>query len=311
MSSDLQLDPERGLQNFGRPDAAIAKMAEEYLPLVIAGVEDTVGFKRVHEARMVVKNRRVEVEKVRKSLKADALEYGRKVDAEANRIKAMLQPIESHLDAQEDAYNAEKERIRNAERLRIEEERRKAAEAEAARIKAIQEAEAERLRIERENLEAERALNEMKQKAAQAKLDAQRAAMEAERRAAQDKVDAERRAIEAEQKRLADIEAARLRAEELERAKVEAAERAKRETEERLAREAVEAKAQAEAAEAAEIRRNALRPDREKLAAVSAAIKAIEIPSVSVDANDAATEIRLVLMTAAEKVAVIASYVGT
>jgi hypothetical protein len=298
------------LARFNVPDAAIAQMADEYLPLKIVDVNDAAGFKAVHEARMVVKNKRVEVEKVRKDLKADALEYGRKVDAEAKRITAMLEPIETHLTAEEEAYQAEKERIKNAARLRAEAEARAKAEAEAARIKAEQDAENERLRVEREKLEAERAAIEAERKAAQEKIDAERRLMEAKQAAEQEKLNAERRAIEAEQKRIADAEAARVRAEEMEKAKAEAAERAKKETEARIAREAAEAKAKAEAAEAAEIRRNALRPDREKLAAVSAAVKAIEIPSVSVDATDAATEIRLILKTAAEKIAIIASHVG-
>jgi len=74
------------IAKFNLPDTAIALMATAYLPLTIADVNDTEGFKAVHEARMVVKSKRVDVEKVRKELKADALEYGRKVDAEAKRI---------------------------------------------------------------------------------------------------------------------------------------------------------------------------------------------------------------------------------
>jgi len=337
----IVLDVDARLDKFGRPDTAIAKMAEEYMPLVINGVADIKGFKAVHDARMIVRNKRVEVEKVRKALKADALEYGRKVDGEAKRITALLEPIESHLDEQETAYNAEKERIRNAELLRLQEEKRKAEEAEAARIRAEQEAEAarikaeqdtenERLRIEREKLaderrvqeaelaelreliaeqrakaEAERAAKEKAERAAQEAIDAQHreyeAKLEAERLAEQEKIDAQRREIEAqqaeiraEQKRLADIEAARIRAEEeaeaekarqieLEKAKAEAAERSRKETEERIAREAAEAKAKAEREEAARLRAEALRPDREKLLGVAAAVRAIVVPEVSSD----------------------------
>ena len=291
------------LTKFNIPDAAIAKMASEYMPLKISDVNDAAGFKAVHEARMVVKNKRVEVEKVRKALKADALEYGRKVDSEAKRITGMLEPIESHLTAEEDAYNAEKERIKNAARLKAEAEARAKAEAEEAaqraeqeRIRKEQEAEAERLRIEREKIEAERA------------------AIEAERRAAQDKIEAERRKIEADQKRLADIEAARVRAEEMEKAKAEAAERAKRETEERLAREAAEAKAKVEreAAEAAarveleaaeKARIEAARPDGDKLRSVANEIASVVIPSMTTpDGDKAALSVRRVINVAAEDI---------
>jgi hypothetical protein len=287
------------ITKFNLPDAAIAQMADEYLPLKIAGVTDAAGFKAVHEARMIVKSKRVEVEKVRKELKADALEYGRKVDAEAKRIASMLEPIESHLTAEEDAYQAEKDRIKNEARLKAEAEAREKAEAEAARLKAEQdriraeqEAEAKRLQAERDKIAAEQA------------------AMKAEMQAARDKIEADQRAVEAEIRRIRDIDSSRVLQEQLEKAKAEAAEKAKRETEARIAKEAEDRRLQAEAAEAAEIRRNALRPDREKLAAVAAAVKAIEIPSVSADAAEAATEIRLVLKTAAVRIDVIASYVG-
>jgi len=264
-------------------DAAIATMAEQYLPLTIADVNDTAGFKQVHEARMVVKSKRVEVEKVRKMLKADALEWGRKVDSEAKRLTGLLEPIESHLESEEKRIQDEKERIKNAARLKAEAEARAKAEAEAARLKAEQEAEAERLRIEREKLEAERR------------------AMEEEKRQ-----------VEAEQQRLAKIEADRQRAIELEKAKAEAAERARRETEERLAREAEEAKAKAEREEAAKRRAEELRPDREKLMGVAAEIRRIRIqfPSVSTGASGAAEKIRNVLLQAADAVERIASGVG-
>ena len=53
------------LTQFQAADAAIATMSTEYMPMTVHGVTDTLGCKRVHDARMVVKNKRVEVEKVR------------------------------------------------------------------------------------------------------------------------------------------------------------------------------------------------------------------------------------------------------
>lgn len=272
------LSIESKLREFSISDAAIAKMAEDFLPLVIAGIDDADGFKKVHDARMIVKSKRVEVEKVRKALKEDALKYGRLVDGEAKRITELLDPIETHLKQQEDTYNAEKERIRNAARLKAEAEARAKAEAEAARLRAEHEAEAERLRIERAKIEAERAA-----------------------------IEADCRKIEAEQRRLAEAEAARRRAEEVERAKAESAERAKRETEERIAKQAAEAKAKADAEEAARIKAEAMRPDREKLLTIAETLKAMPIPSVSVAASEAAEKIRRVLLHAASKVTEIAS----
>lgn len=248
-------DPATQLAKFTPTDTAVATMAAEYMPLVIQGPDDSEGFKVVHQARMVVKSHRVTVEKVRKELKADALEYGRRVDGEAKRITAMLEPIENHLAEQEASYEAAKEAIRKAARLKAEAEETARREAEEARLRAEREAEEARLRAERAELEAERA----------------------RQKAEQDKIDAARREVEAEQKRLADIEAARLRKIEDERIAAEAAERARIETEARIAREAAEK-------EAARLKAEALKPDREKLLAVADQVRDIRhVATVSSD----------------------------
>jgi septal ring factor EnvC (AmiA/AmiB activator) len=346
MSEFETVDSGKQLAKFSPTDGAIAKLANEYLPLKIRDVNDIGGFTLVHRARMDIRNKRVSVEKVRKELKADALEYGRKVDAEAKRLTALLSPIEEHLESEEDSYNRAKEEIRNAARLKAEAEeqakrdseaakikaeqdaeaaRIKAErEAEAARIKAEQDAENERLRIEREKLEAQRRaqeaeLAEQRRLIAeqQAKAEAERAAkekaererqeaVEAKQRESQAKIDAERRAIEAEQKRLADIEAARIHAEEIAKAKAEAAAMAKKEAEFRIAREAAEAKAKAEQEEAERKREEALRPDREKLLAVADAVSNVIVPEVSEDARKARVKVLGVLSRAGQAIRKIA-----
>jgi septal ring factor EnvC (AmiA/AmiB activator) len=105
--------------------AAIAELNKRYMPLEIKGVEDKEGFTAVHEARMDIKSRRVEVTKVGKGLREDATAYNKAVIAEEKRIIGLLEPIEDHLQSEEDRINEEKERIKNAARL-----------AEEARIKA-------------------------------------------------------------------------------------------------------------------------------------------------------------------------------
>lgn len=303
-------DVKQELRRFSPADAAIAKMAEEFMPLTINGIDDAAGYRRVHSARMVVKGHRVDVEKLRKELKADALEYGRQVDAEAKRITALLVPVEQHLEKQEAAIDAEKERIRNEARLKAEAEARAKAEAEAARIKAEQEAaaaklkaeqeaEAERLSKEREALEAERRKLEAEREAERRKAEAARAAEEAKQRAEREAIEAERRKVEAEAKRLADIEAARLREIESERIRKEAAERARIETEQRIAREAAEAKAKLDAEEAERKRLLALRPDREKLLSVAGQLEQVALPEVSIAARGAVEAIGGIIAKAA------------
>lgn len=292
------------LIEWRKQDAAIAQLAEQYMPLRIEGLNDKIGFKKVHDARMVVKNTRVAVEKKRKELKADALAYGQAVDSEARRLTKLLEPIESHLQAEEDAIEAEKDRLR-----KIEEDAKQAAlqkrldalkdygvvanpfaiaelteerfqeQLDAAKVAAVERDrlagierkrladEAEARRIEGEKLSAERA-----------ELDRQRKEQDAERA----KIDAERRAVE------------------LEKAKQEAAEKSRIETEQRLARQAAQEKQaaaaeaqrladKAKAEEAARLKAEAERPYREKLLAVCIAIESITIPNGP--ANDAVADI--------------------
>ena len=76
-------------------DAAIAEMSDLYMGLVITNLEDKEQFDAVRSARLVVKGKRIEVDKKRKELKADALAWGKKVQTEANRIFALIEPIEN------------------------------------------------------------------------------------------------------------------------------------------------------------------------------------------------------------------------
>lgn len=109
------------LQKFNVTDAAIAEMKDSFMPLKINGIDDKEGYKKVKEARIIVKNKRIEVEKRRKELKEDSLKYGRAVDAEAKRITGLLVPIEYYLQHQEDVIEQEKDRIRMEKLNRIRE----------------------------------------------------------------------------------------------------------------------------------------------------------------------------------------------
>lgn len=122
--SIVELD-EKQLVVFADLEAAIGGLAEQYLPLKIAGPDDKKGYEAVYAARQDVKKRRVKVEHLRKDLKANALEFGRKVDNAAKKLEGLLTPIERHLQEQEDGYEASREAIR-----------RKAAEEKKAKLQA-------------------------------------------------------------------------------------------------------------------------------------------------------------------------------
>jgi hypothetical protein len=115
---------------YGVADKRIAELSAMYMNLKVQGIDDKTGLSVVHQARITIRDYRVDIEKTRKELKADALKYGQTVDAEAKRLTALLDPIEKHLQAEEDRVAAEKKRIR-------EEADRKRHEATLARMNAL------------------------------------------------------------------------------------------------------------------------------------------------------------------------------
>lgn len=264
---------------FDRVAAGIGALKQQYEGVVF-DVATTAGMKAACEARAAIRAPRYEVEKVRKAVKAPILALGRDIDTRAAKITADLlaieEPIDSHIKAEESRKEAERKAKAEAERARVAAIQddiendlrcvpakmigRSAADMERALIDVIaititterfqefspiadqvkslsidrlrsmleqqraQEAEQERLRIEREQLEQQRLANE-----AAAKAERERIA--AEQAEAQRKAQAEAVAAAAERKRLLDIEMARLRAEREEN------ERAAKVERERLAQE--------------------------------------------------------------------------
>jgi len=268
---------------YGITDAAIAKMEDLYMGLTVSGPDDEAGFKSVHKARKVVKSHRVSVEKRRKELKADALAWGRKVDGEANRIKDLLEPIESHLIAQELIVINERKR-QEEEAARLFEEKimgRMNALAgfnspmpyQQVAIMSDEEFEAslsviekqwqdEKARIaEEKRIESERqAAEDAARKAEDDRLTKIRAEQEkqmAEIRAEQEKIAAEKAKLQAERDK-AEREKMIKEAEERARLQAIADEKARVEREKKEAEE----KAAAEKAEAERVA--ALLPDKEK-----------------------------------------------
>jgi len=258
------------LVKFSVTDAEIAKLRDQFTGLTC---ETPERYEMVRVAIAEVRALRVAVERRRVELKADALAFGRNVDAEAKRITSLLEAIETPLKEQKQLIDAEKERVKQAaieaKRLEMEAALRAERDAEEARLKAIRDAEETRLADERARLDAERReLDEAKRVANLA--NAERIAREQAERDAEDvRLRAERDALQAE--RLA-VQQARERAERAEferqatiKAEADAVEKAERD---RLA----VAKREAEIA--------ALLPDVEKVRVFAAAIRALAPPKV-------------------------------
>ena len=290
---------EKQIVKYDITEAAISEMESRFMGLAITNIEDKEQFQVVHDARMVVKNHRVAVEKKRKELKADALAWGKKVDTEAKRIFGMLEPIESHLMAEENKVIEAEKRIKEEED-RIEREiiqgrvnslqmygavlpyqevavmsdeefetvlegSKLAFAAEQKRLadeEAARKAEDERLAAERAELEKQRKEQEKKDAARKAELDA-----------IQEKIEADIAALEAEKK----AEQDRKDREEFERqakikAELDAIESAEIEKME------AELKAEAENLEAA--RQKALLPDKAKLTEWVEMVRSVPEPEI-------------------------------
>ncbi|MFA5346553.1 MAG: hypothetical protein WC294_00280 [Methanoregula sp.] len=117
------VDVSKDLVRFNVTDAAIAELKEKYMALEIGDLASKKEFEAVHEARMDMVKRRTDVTKVGKELRSEALEYQKKVIEEEKRIIGLMEPIETHLTAEEQKVKDEKERLKRVE-----------AEKEAARI---------------------------------------------------------------------------------------------------------------------------------------------------------------------------------
>lgn len=264
-------------------EADIANMRSIYMDLVITDLDDKEQFNQVKEARLVVKGKRCAVENERKKLKADALAWGKLVDGKAKEIFALIEPIETHLQAEENKVIEEQKRIEREE----EERQRKINQKRVDDLMAVecvmpflevstmtddeficlltdktfefeerQKAKAEEERLEKERKEKEAADRKAEDERL-AKQKAEQDKIAADLKRQQDDLAAQQKAIDDEKARIAKVEADKKAAKEAEvQAEKDAKEKAEREAKEKAE---AEAKARAEMA-----RQEALKPDKEK-----------------------------------------------
>lgn len=307
--------------------------------LTIRGIDDAVGIATVKEQRMKCVRARTSIEKTRKELKAESLEYGRRVDAEAKRLTALVEPIEQRLLAEENKVQAELDRIAKEKSDKVHASRLDALATVGGTMPesvvrnmtdeefAIALAEVDRQVKERKEREAREAAEAIERKrladeaakrqreeaekiaAERAELDRQRREQEEAARVERERLDAIRREqearqaeLDAERKRIEEAEAVRQREIEAERQRQAKAERDRIEAEAKAKREQeeAEAKRQQEIRDRETAERK--RPDREKLMTVADAVVAIEIPEVSDHAKPVANHVRSILKQAESEI---------
>lgn len=225
------------LEKFEIKEEDLTALVKASDGLTIAGVDDKEGYKKVHDARMAMKKKRVEIEHAGKAMRAKATAFSKAVIARENKFVAILEPREIELQAMEDAIDDEKDRIRIAKEHEEDERIQKMsdalaavghaadfitlkgltetqfadtlAEATAAYTKRKAEEEQERQRLAEENLKKEKEEREraeeqertrLKQEAEGKRQDEERIRLETQ----QKELEAEKQKIEDEKKRIKD-----------------------------------------------------------------------------------------------------------
>lgn len=292
LSEATELTP---LSEFKKRDAALAELAATHRDLKIVGIEDKAGYEKCHKAQMELRKVRVSIETTRKELKAGAIEYGKKVDAEAARLTAIVEPVENELAREKEKVDEEKERRRQAAvesmRARV---RQRMDEFRTINILppfgyedmtdddygvALASARLEAAKREQAAAEEKRRQDEIAEQQRREREELGRLRAEQE---------AERQRIEAERQKLDNERAEQERAKEREVFAKQAAERAAKETEERIARETAQAaqrealrqaelKAESERIEAERIKAEAEKPLREKILQVAAMVEQVPV----------------------------------
>ena len=239
--------------------------------IVITDVSQTVEMTAARDLRISLKNLRVNAEKKRKALKEQSLREGRAIDGIANVIKALVVPIEQHLEKQE----------RFAE-IKEQEEKDRISEMRVSELQPYVD-NVDLFNLRDMSIEAFNNLLESSKKAFNAIADAEKKAederVENERIAAE-----ERKELEAkneklrEERREADEKAAKAeREKEIAEQKLRDIEQAKKDKEFEEQRKIDEAKVLKKKSE----RETALLPDKEKLLAFADEIKGLKMPLVS------------------------------
>lgn len=283
-SSDLEAQTSQTLKERFLP---FFEQAEDWKrkaeSIVVTSAEQKHEMQIARQARLALREIRINADKTRKALKEDSLRYGRAVQGVYNVIEYLIAPIEEHLEKQErfvEIQEAEKKAKLKAER---EIELHPYSEFVPCNLDlgGMTEVEYEKVlngaklqlqaRIEEQaRIEAERIAKEKAEAEERARIHAENERLRAEAEEREKQIRAEREKAEAERKALEE----KAEAERRERIRLEAEAAAKAEAERReKAEEAARIRAEEAARQAA--------PDIEKAKVFAAQISALVAPEMS------------------------------
>lgn len=164
------------LEQFTGYFAMAAEWEAKAKAIVITDVNQRADMEIARIGRLFLKEKRLTIEKTRKSLKEQSLREGKAIDGIAQVLKSLIEPIESYLEKQERfAEYREAERVQAAKALLAAQEAQEQAQnLEAERMVA------ERLKAENDLLKAQMRDVEAQASARQAEMDAEMARIRAE-----------------------------------------------------------------------------------------------------------------------------------
>lgn len=246
------------ITEYSKTEAALAELKSRY-EAVTFNVEEKKGMAAAKEARAEIKGYRTDLEKVRKEIKAPALQRCQDIDSEAKRITSVLlsleQPIDEQIKSEEARKAAEKAAAEAAEAARIAKLQGMVSEIEALPSTHFKSESAKLAGVIAE-LEATQISMDVFEEFTYAATTAKASALERliemkeKAKAAEVAAEAERLRIESER-----AELAKLRAEQAERERAEREAKAKQDELARVVREQQEAEARRLEQERAELER--------------------------------------------------------
>jgi hypothetical protein len=123
--------------------------------IIVTDESQTEDMELAKTGRLFLKEKRIALEKTRKSLKEQSLREGKAIDGIANVLKSVIVPTEEYLKKQENFVALKEEAEREAKRKEIERRMEEERIAEEKAFEAAKAAEREKMRIENERLKAE------------------------------------------------------------------------------------------------------------------------------------------------------------
>ena len=200
-TDNRQLAPFKPLAiSFEETAEKLREIASDALTIQVTGLDDKVGIKAAHESRMQLVKLRTNIEKQRKAMKADAIEYGKKVDGAAKELTAIIEPAEAHLLEQESIVKREEDRIAREKaehqkkmiQSRLELLQRQGVTALASDVENLSPTEWEAMHENARAAKAERDAQAAREKAEQERI-------AAEQKAEQERLEKERAELERQQ----------------------------------------------------------------------------------------------------------------